>query len=352
MRILLLGTGRFGLPAFDAITDSADAEVVGVVTKPPAAGNRSPVDLWAQQRQLLTVYPTEFRSVDAIELLTSFQADLGFVCDYGHILPQPALDAFRLGPINLHGSLLPRHRGAAPVQWSILCGDGQVGVCTIRMTRGLDSGPIWHQQATEPRRDEDAAAMEQRLSELAVEPVLATLRTAAGCKDRSEFDAYGQAQDDPLATRAPSFTKDDGRFDGRWTADIAERVIRALQPWPTVFTELRLRDGKSVRLQIHKAFAVASPTGDLPAGETGVILPPQHIPHQVRQTIADEHSRLVGRELPAKSVTLLRCVGGWLHLIEVQVAGKRRMEVSDFAGGYCRGEPLSIDCQTPSRLVI
>lgn len=352
MRVLLLGTGCFGLPAFDAIADSSDAEIVGVITKPPAAGNRSPVDLWAEQRQLATAYPSELRSVEAIELLKSYRADLGFVCDYGHILPQSALDAFRLGPINLHGSLLPRHRGAAPVQWSILCGDSRVGVCTIRMTRGLDSGPVWHRLETTTCRGEDAAALESRLSGLAVAPVQQTLQAALQMQDHLEFDAFGQPQDNLMATRAPSFSKEDGRFDGRWSAEVAERIIHALQPWPTVFTEMRARDGKRIRLQIHRALAVSASAADLPVAEPGTIIPPQGLAVALREQIAEEHGQLLGCKIPAKSVTLLRCGRGWLNLLEVQVAGKRRMNASDFSAGYCRGETLHIDVETPGRLVI
>ena len=169
MRLILMGTGPFAVPSFDAIRAQGH-EIICVVTRPSVASSGkkdppvSPVRQWASDHDLSIVDPISINDPATIQWLASLHADLMVVCDYGQILSKAALATTGLGGINLHGSLLPRHRGAAPVQWSILAGDARTGVSIIHMTPTLDGGPILHQSATDIGNTENSEQLEARLN--------------------------------------------------------------------------------------------------------------------------------------------------------------------------------------------
>jgi methionyl-tRNA formyltransferase len=201
---------------------------------------------------------------EAVAALAALRPDLFVVCDYGQILSRELLAVPPLGGINLHGSLLPRHRGAAPVQWAILAGDVETGVSVIHMTPGLDAGNVITAAVTPIASHETAAELERRLAELGRDPVLeavAVLQEAVAAGR-----PVGVPQDPAAATRAPRITKADGIVD--WTHDAAriERMRRALEPWPRATTFFERGDGVRQRLVLEDVAVVAAPAADAAAG--------------------------------------------------------------------------------------
>ena len=173
MRIVVMGTGPFAVPSCRRLVE-AGHEIALVVVRPPANAKapQAPVEAWASEQGLPLYQPTSINLAEAIERLRTVAAELFFVCDYGQILSKECLSITRLGGINLHGSLLPRHRGAAPVQWSILAGDQRAGVSVIHMTPGLDAGPVLSVRATNVLPDENAGELEVRLSQIGAEATI------------------------------------------------------------------------------------------------------------------------------------------------------------------------------------
>jgi methionyl-tRNA formyltransferase len=169
----------------------------------------------------------------SLERLARHQADLSVVCDYGRILAAGTLATTRLGGINLHGSLLPSYRGAAPVNWAIWHGERATGVSVIHMTPQLDAGPIVARQATPIGDDEDAVALEARLAQLGVESVRAAIAQLESWDGQSPL---GTPQDSQVASRAPRLKKTDGRVDWSRSAVELRNQVRALKPWPGTFT--------------------------------------------------------------------------------------------------------------------
>ena len=329
MKIILMGTGPFAVPSFDAIAAGRD-EIAVVITKAPIIGSKkppiNPVEQWAKSLGLPLWYPASLKESVSLEQLESYKADLGIVCDYGQILNSRALQACRLGSVNLHGSLLPAHRGAAPVQWSLLTGDKNVGVSVIRMTTGLDAGPVLSDAETSIDANENASQLEARLAQLGIAPTIAALQMCRGCRDVTEFEALGTSQDDTKATRAPRLKKSDGQLDFRLSAEILDRIIRAMQPWPGTFADFQNTSSKRVRVIIHRAKVLSNTTTPVATNDVGRL--------QLLNTNFDSAN---------SAETLEVCVAtgdGWLVLNEVQVAGKKKIAARDFWQGYGRsGEP-------------
>jgi len=320
MRIVLMGNGPFAVPSFDRVTSSSQ-EIVCVVARPavPSQGKgppESPVVAWARSRGLAVHTPQSINDPETVAWLAGLKADLLLVCDYGQILKPDALASTRLGGINLHGSLLPRHRGAAPVQWSILAGDELAGVSVIHMTPALDAGPVLTTAQTKVEPGEDAGMLESRLSQLGVEP---TLR-AIDLLEQNDHPS-GIAQDRALATRAPRLKKSDGELHWGYPVVWIDRQIRGLQPWPGVFTHLELPDGKSIRVIVHRATPVPY-AGSERLGKIGDLLP-------------ENQTRGLG--LPGSDGGLAVVARDGVMVLEsVQPAGKRAMSGSEFLRGYAR----------------
>lgn len=352
LKLVLMGTGPFAFPSFQQIARSHHT-ILAVVTKPPVenpsrdkAPPESPILTWARQAELQIVTPASINDPSAIEWLTQLQADLLIVCDYGQILSKEALATASLGGINLHGSLLPRHRGAAPVQWSILAGDPQAGVSVIHMTTKLDAGPVLQQRETPIQPDESADALEARLSQLGIEPTMQAIETLA----RGDEQA-GIEQAPELTTKAPRLKKSDGQLDFRYPIAWIDRQIRGLQPWPGVFGNLILsqdhsaRDNsaqdnseraKSIRTVIHRAKPIAiDPAKIARWGWT---------PGQVLWSDSALEASLV-IEHPKQWVAVV-AHDGLLVLEVLQLAGKSAMQAASFVSGY--GKQKNLRFETPN----
>lgn len=346
LKLVLMGTGPFAFPSFREIARSHHT-ILAVVTKPPVenpsrdkAPPESPILTWARQAELQIVTPASINDPSAIEWLTQLQADLLIVCDYGQILSKEALATASLGGINLHGSFLPRHRGAAPVQWSILAGDPQAGVSVIHMTTKLDAGPVLQQRQTPIQPDESADELEARLSQLGVEPTMLAIETLA----RGDEQA-GIEQDPEKTTKAPRLKKSDGQLDFRYPIAWIDRQIRGLQPWPGVFGNLILSQdnsaqanssqAKSIRTVIHRAKPIAiDPAKIAELGWT---------PGQVLWSDSALEASLV-IEHPKQWVGVV-AHDGLLVLEVLQLAGKSAMQAASFVSGY--GKQKNLRFETP-----
>lgn len=312
MRIVMMGTGPFAVPTFRWLLDSAH-DVPALLTRPDRNVHRrrkpppNPMRQLAQARGLPVFMPQSINSPEAHEELRKLAAELFVVCDYGQILSRKTLSLAPRGGINLHGSLLPKYRGAAPVHWAIYHGETETGVSVIHMTARLDGGPIIARRVTPIGAGETTVDVERRLSEIGVDAVREAIeRLAASPTD----EAIGQAQDASQASKAPRLTKADGAVDWTRTAEQIKNQVRAFQPWPGTYSSLFRQGHEPVRLIFDQVNAV-------PDSEAAIAEPP---PGQV---VLVEKDRL-----------LVAAGGGLLSLDRVQPAGKRAMDVGDWLRGH------------------
>jgi methionyl-tRNA formyltransferase len=299
MRILYIGSGDIGLPALTWLLDSGH-EIAAVFTQPDKpAGRRMellapPVKDLALARGIPVFQPVKLRAADSVAHIRSFDADLIVVMAYGQILPKGVLDAAKIACINLHASILPRHRGAAPIQSAILDGDTESGVTVMYMDEGLDTGDILLIRRLPIADDDTGGTLHDRIAAI----------TPGALAEAVELLASGKApripQDNALATYAKKLTRDDGIIDWSQPCDEIWRLVRAMNPWPGAFT--LLPGGR--KLKIHTATPDPHQAG-----------PPGKALH------ADSRGILVG------------CGAGSLLLGEVQIEGKRRMTAHDLVIG-------------------
>lgn len=247
--------------------------------------------------------PDSINSETGVALLESLACDLLMVCDYGQILSKEALATARLGGINLHGSLLPRYRGAAPVHWAIYHGDEVTGISVIHMTPRLDGGPILATRSLAIDPDDTTETLEPRLAEIGVDAVLESIELLA---DWNGVDPIGQPQDPSLVTKAPRLNKADGEIDWSQSATQIHNQIRAFQPWPGSFTFFDRADGKELRLVIQKSKVEKNEQPPQPAG---AIL------------------QASGEDL------VVACGGDTLRIVQLQPAGKRLLTAAEFLNG-------------------
>ena len=244
--------------------------------------------------------PETINAEEACTALRGLAADLLVVCDYGEILKPPALAATRLGGINLHGSLLPKYRGAAPVQWAVLNGDAETGNTVIQMTPGLDAGPCLGVDRVAIDPDETAGELEQRLSERGAALVLRVV------DELEAGTAMPQPQDKSAASKAPRLEKEDGLIDWTQSAAAIKNKVRALDPWPRAYTHWRCAASEPLRLIVHRVQAVASlPDGAAPG------------------TVVEAGPRLV-----------VATGDGAIEFVQLQPSGKRAMTSAEFLRGY------------------
>jgi methionyl-tRNA formyltransferase len=315
LRAVVMGTGPFAVPMFEALR-TAPVDIAAVVTRPDrvAPGRRpppNPLREAARAANLPILDPENVNAPEAVAALGSLAADLLVVCDYGQILAAATLGIAPLGGINLHGSLLPRHRGAAPVQWAILEGDPVSGVSVIHMTPALDAGGVIVARDTPIGPRETAADLERRLAALGADAVLEAIARVQAARATGLLhpgQPLGMPQDAARVTRAPRLSKADGIVDWSQSATRIERRRRALEPWPRTATFLR-SDGEARRLVLEdvQVADVHSPV-DKPPGAVLAI---------------DEHGILVA------------CGGGTcLAITRVVPEGKRSMTAAEFARGH------------------
>jgi len=306
LRIVMMGTGPFAVPTLRAIYDSPH-EVLALFTRPdrPQQGRtKTPLN---PMRALATEHGTPVHDPESINastarmVLASYQPDLLVVCDYGQILKPEVLELARLGGINLHVSLLPKYRGAAPINWALLCGETELGVTVIHMTPQLDAGPAIAQGGIPVGEYETAAEVEPRLAELGVPLVMDSIaRLAAGT-------AQAIPQDAALVTKAPRLKKEQGAIDWSRSAEQIKDQVRALEPWPRTFTFWHRPGGEPLRVILDR----------------------------VRLESADTQGAGPGIVLEASGDRLVISSGdGALRIESIQPAGKKAMSVSEFLRGY------------------
>ncbi|MEO2046409.1 MAG: methionyl-tRNA formyltransferase [Pirellulales bacterium] len=305
MRIILLGTGPFVVPTLRALNTS-DHELLLVVSRPPRGRRAPPAPVCVAANALgVEVWtPVTVNSDDARARLAALEADLLVVCDYGEILKGATLDVTRLGGINLHGSLLPKYRGAAPVQWAVLNGDAETGNTVIQMTSGLDAGPALGIDRVTIGTEETAGELEARLAELGAHLVLQVVDQLA------RDSACPVVQDSSQATRAPRLTKADGLIDWSCPSGHIHNRVRAMQPWPRAYTHWLRDQGEPLRLIVHRVANVNEEAG------VGDFEP--------------------GTVLQADSRLLVATGDGPLEVLELQPAGKKSL----LAGPFLRGYPV------------
>ena len=337
MRIVIMGTGPFAVPSCQSLVDQG-YDLPLVVTRPLVDPHSKkppprPVFEWASQRGLEIFEPPSINAPEAIARLRAAQPDLLFVCDYGQILSSECLAAARLGGINLHGSLLPRHRGAAPVQWALLRGDHLTGVSVIHMTPRLDAGPVLAVAQTDIRPDETAAELEPRLAELGVAATTQAVQLLAGWDG---VQSLGQPQDRTLATSAPRLSKADGQLDFRRSAAELEQQVRGCQPWPGTYAELHWPGGKQMRLLIRASRGLAGRIRPLADAAPGQVT---HVAASQLAELQDVARVWSGdwEQLLAVATGPHDAPGETLVISRLQPAGKREMSVVEFL----RGHPLA-----------
>jgi methionyl-tRNA formyltransferase len=271
-RTVFIGTGGFGVRALDVLASLPDVRIVGVVSAPPRpAGRRQEIlptpiaDTAARVGLAPILTPDRLRDAAAILDVLDLSPDLVVLADYGRIVPPPLLGT-RHGALNLHPSLLPRHRGATPVPATILAGDSETGVSIIRMDEGVDTGPIVA-VAREPLfGHETTPELESRLAAVAAH----LIGTTVGPWVRGEIEA--RPQDATLATHTRPLTREDGRLDPTWPAVNLERAVRAHLPWPGSFIETGLMGRLIVRSATAGPSASIDEPGHLVADDDGLAL--------------------------------------------------------------------------------
>lgn len=304
LRIAMLGTGAFALPTFQGLLDSRHT-IVGLVTQPDRTGaghhqHRNPLKELATARGLPVFQPVKASAPESLELLAGWQADLYVVAAYGQILSTKLLSLPRLGAINVHASILPKHRGASPIQHAVWVGDTQTGITIFQIVRELDAGPVLAIERTSIEPTETSGELEERLAAFAV-PVL--LRVV------DQLDAGTatlQSQDHTKSTYARRLSKSDGEI--RWSQSAAEIAchVRAMQPWPKAFSHWLRPDHPPLRVIVPRV-----------------------------SVIADTTSAPCGTVLPSPPDQLLVKAGhDAVSLESLQPEGKRAMSAADFLRGY------------------
>ena len=244
MRLVFMGTPEIAVPALSALIEGG-YEIACVYSQPPRPswrGHRvtpTPVHRFSEERGIPVLTPANFKSPDAVSDFAEFNADLAVVMAYGLILPKEVLQAPRLGCINIHVSLLPRWRGAAPIQRAIMAGDDETGVTIMQMDEGLDTGPILRQDRVRIVQETTAESLHDELAQVGA------LSACGALTDLQSGSIKPVAQAAEGATYAAKITRDEGFLDWHQSAIDVERRIRALNPWPGTWFE---RDGERIRI--------------------------------------------------------------------------------------------------------
>jgi methionyl-tRNA formyltransferase len=332
MRVIMMGTGPFAVPTLRALYTSRHS-VLALVTRPPrpvhgkSQAQVNPMRELAVQHGTRVHEPQNINTPGARAVLASYQSDLLVVCDYGQILAPETLEMARLGGINLHGSLLPKYRGAAPVQWAVYHGETETGATVIHMMPRVDAGPAIAQVRTPIGGEETAAELELRLSELGVPLVIESIDALeAGT-------AKAIPQDASQATRAPRLTKELGAVDWSRSAAAIANQVRALQPWPKTYTFWQRAGGAPLRLILEKVHVEPLASGVSP-GATGVS-PVSAAPGASGVSPVPAGPQGPDTIVKADRDSLLVATGdGVLAIDQLQPAGKRIFSTAEFLRGY------------------
>lgn len=311
MRLVMMGAGLFAEPTFEALLGSPH-QVVGLVTQPDRAMGETRgstrqtgkgMKEIARERGVPVYQPDSINTMDGVAQLKAWGAELLVVAAYGQILSKDVLEAAPRGGINVHASLLPRYRGAAPIHWAIYHGETETGVTIIRMSTALDAGDMLAQEKIAIGPEETSGEVEARLGPLGARLALQVI---------SQMEAgtvHGTKQDKTLATKAPKLTKEHGLIDWSRTAAQACCQVRAMQPWPTAYTYLHRPNQPPLRLIVWRA--------------------------RVSQATAPANAKQ-GMLLSSPGLTAV-CGEGCIEVVDLQPAGKKRMS----AGDFLRGNPVA-----------
>lgn len=298
LRIIFMGTPAFAVPTLQMLIDRGE-EVVAVVTQPDRPKGRGqqtqapPVKELARKYDIPVIQPLKVRSPEVIEEIRSYAPDLIVVIAFGQILPKALLEIPRHGCINVHASLLPRYRGAAPLNWCIINGEQETGITTMLMDVGLDTGDMLLKQAIPIHPDEDASSLHDRLSALGAETMAQTLDLLA------KGELVPEKQDDSLTCYAPLLKKELGEINWDNEPVVISNLVRGVTPWPGAYTWL---DGRML-----KVYRVRVAAGD---GVPGTVLS------------------------AGKNGLEIACKGGSVIIDELQLEGKKRLAAADFLAGY------------------
>jgi methionyl-tRNA formyltransferase len=305
MRIVFIGTGEIGVPALRALLQSETHELVGVVTQPDRPVGRDqrlqapPIKEELAKTSVPIFQPERIRKEESVAQIRGLAPEVIVVMAYGQILPTSVLEIPTIACLNLHASLLPRHRGAAPIQAAIVAGDTETGITVMYMDAGLDTGDILLQRKLDILPNDTGGSLHHRLAQVAPD----ALRDALG--QLAHQTAPRRPQDATEATYASKLTREAGKIDWSEPAAVIERKIRAFDPWPGAFTQLTDASGKTRHLKIFHA------------------------------TLADAVSGTPGTiSTPNDSELLVATGRGALRLEEVQLEGKRRMAAAEFLRGF------------------
>jgi methionyl-tRNA formyltransferase len=306
MRVLFIGTGDIGVPTLRMLQQWHEHELVGVITQPDKPAGRdqrlraSPIKLLVKDTAVPLLQPRRIKSDEAIAGIRALAPDLIVVMAYGQILPRSVLNAARIACLNLHASLLPRWRGAAPIQPAIAAGDRTTGITVIYMDEGLDTGDILLTREIEIGTRDTAGSLHARLAKIAPDALTEAM------VQLSENRAARIPQESALATYAPKLEREHGRIDWNEAAEVIERKIRAFNPWPGAFTHVRGRRHQSNR--VLKIFAAA---------------------------VIDNIDLNPGTATALPNHTLVFGAGkGALALLDVQLEGSRRMTADELVRGH------------------
>ena len=296
MKIIFAGTPDFAAAHLQALIDCAQHQIVAVYTQPDRPAGRgkkltaSPVKQLALNRSLEVLQPASLKDVAAQQQLSSYNADLMIVVAYGLILPQAVLDIPRLGCINVHGSLLPKWRGAAPIQRALEAGDKETGICIMQMDAGLDTGPVISVARCPIESEDTSGSIYQKLSALGAPTLLTALeKIEAGV-------AIAEQQDNSLSTYANKIDKSEALIDWSISADQLARRVRAFNPFPATYSHIA-----GDRVKIWQAYARDA-----------------------------DSSHTAGTIIEASDAGILVQTGqGQLLISEIQLAGKSKMPVAE-----------------------
>ena len=301
MRIVFIGAGEIGVPTLQALLRSSEHQLTGVVTQPDKPVGRAqrieptPIKKALAGSNVPILQPARIKDPQAIEEIRALQPDAIVVMAYGQILPPEVLEVPSVACLNLHASLLPRWRGAAPIQAAIAAGDRETGITVMYMAEGLDTGDILLQRRIDISPTDTGGSLHDRLAQIAPEASLEALQMLA------TGNAPRIPQDNALATYAPKLTRDDGKIDWSESAEVIERKIRAFNPWPGAFTEI-----------------AASGVGKLKIFSAAIV----------------DLSGKPGEFLRSEKELIVAAGKNALALNEVQPEGKRRMDAAAFLRGH------------------
>ena len=297
MRVIFMGTPDFAVGTLEEII-KAGHEVVLVVSQPDKAVGRSkalkytPVKECAVAHGIEVYQPEKIRAAECVDYLRQYQPDIIIVEAFGQIIPKTILDMPRFGCVNVHASLLPKYRGAAPIQWAVLNGEQVTGVTTMRMDEGLDTGDMIMKQEVIVDENETGGSLFDKLAEVGAKLCVKTIENGT---------AVYTPQDDALATHTGKIQKEMGSIDWSKDAEVIERLVRGLNPWPSAYTRIDDKNLKIWRAKVISHEVKAAP---------GCIL----------KVTKDELEVQTGN--------------GVLALLEVQLEGKKRMTTDAFLRGY------------------